>query len=170
MQLKLLDAEDKGLRTVATKLSDPTAHRQLVDDLFETMVAEGGVGLAAPQVGQRIRLFVTGVKGEQLACFNPVIIDSSAKRIPWEEGCLSLPRLLGEVIRPAEVTLEYQDQDGQTCTRQATDLLARVFQHELDHLDGILFPDRISDTSKLRTITEEEWQTRFEANQAQRPE
>lgn len=170
MRLPLLKSDDPGLRQVASAITDPTAYQDLVEDLWETMAAEGGVGLAAPQVGQSLRLFVTGVKGEQLACFNPTLVTSSEKRIPWEEGCLSLPRLLGEVIRPAAVTLEYQDAAGQTCQRAADDLLARVFQHELDHLDGILFPDRISDKSKLRTITEKEWQSRFEANQSQQPE
>lgn len=163
MRRSLVNSDAPVLRKPAAAVSDPAVVRDLAAELLETMVAEGGVGLAAPQVGVGVRVFVTGVDGEQLVCLNPQVRSSSAKQVSWEEGCLSLPRLLGEVIRPAEVEIEYTDLQGQSCRRQADKLLARVFQHELDHLNGILFPDRMTDRTKLRTITEEEWDSRFES-------
>ena len=162
MPRELISSDNPILKKPAAAVAKPADVVDLANDLLATMVAEGGVGLAAPQVGVSVRVFVTGVDGEQLVCINPQLVGVSEKQVPWEEGCLSLPRLLGEVIRPAEVEVEYTDLKGTVCRRKADKLLARVFQHELDHLDGILFPDRVDDRSKLRVITEEEWQSRFE--------
>lgn len=159
--LTLVPAGDSVLRAMAKRIRRPGSVADLAADLFATMQAEGGVGLAAPQVGRSVRLFVTGVDGPQ-AFLNPEIVSRSREQILWEEGCLSLPRLLGDVERPKRVTVRATSLDGRRIEFAADDLLARVIQHELDHLDGILFPDRMPDLSKLRKITEEEWQTRFE--------
>ena len=131
-------------------------------NLLQTMQAEVGVGLAAPQVGQSLRLFVTGVKGEPMVFINPEITERSKEEILWEEGCLSLPRLLGEVRRPKEVTVRATGTDRQPFEVKADGLLARVLQHEYDHLEGILFTDRMDDLRKLKRLTEEEWASRSE--------
>ncbi len=167
--LSLVPSDDPALRAVAKRIRRPGSVADLAADLFATMQTEGGVGLAAPQVGRSVRLFVTGVDGPQ-AFLNPEIVSRSRERIWWEEGCLSLPRLLGDVERPKRVTVRATSLAGKRIEFAADDLLARVIQHELDHLDGILFPDRMPDLGKLRTISEEEWQSRFEQNEKLRNE
>lgn len=161
-RLSLVASDDPALRSVAAPVAEPSAVAGLAKDLMVTMRAEGGVGLAAPQVGRSVRLFVTAAGDEPQAFINPKITGRSREQIMWEEGCLSLPRLLGDVKRPKRITVRATSPDGQAITLKADDLLARVIQHELDHLDGILFPDRMKDLTKLRTLTEAEWQTRFE--------
>ncbi len=157
----MISADHPTLRKAAAKVADPAQVRDLAEDLLVTMKAEGGVGLAAPQVGRSVRLFVTGT-GEQRVFINPEIIRASKELIWWEEGCLSLPRLNGEVERPKEVTVRATGLDGKRFEVTADQLYGRVLQHEIDHLDGILFPDRMADVSKVRTLTEEEWDSRFE--------
>lgn len=160
-RLNLVASDDPVLRKVAQRAGKSDAVADLVADLFATMAAEGGVGLAAPQVGRSVRLFVAGVGGPQ-AFVNPKIVGRSREQIMWEEGCLSLPRLLGDVQRPKRITVRATALDGKRIELKVDELLARVIQHELDHLDGILFPDRMKDLRKLRTISEDEWQSRFE--------
>jgi peptide deformylase len=120
--------------------------RQLVEDMFEVMYAAEGIGLAAPQVGVSKRLFVMDIRepeAEPRAVINPVIVErSSSER--GEEGCLSLPGLFGVVERPARIVMEGLDIDGNPIRIEASDMLARCIQHEVDHIDGILFIDRLS--------------------------
>ncbi len=167
MRLPLVAADSPILHQAAHKVGSPDQVRALVDNLLETMVAEGGVGLAAPQVGQRLRVFVTGVDGQNAAWINPVIMHTSAELVPWEEGCLSLPRMVGPVVRPKAVKVQATRPDGKMVTVTADGLLARVLQHETDHLDGILFPERMDDLSKLRRISEAEWDSRFDSQNQQ---
>lgn len=117
--------------------------RQFISDLFETMDLAKGVGLAANQVGKATRVAVVGVENERLALVNPVILsaEGSARE---EEGCLSVPEVYGEVERPERIVLEATDANGQRYRREASGLLARAIQHEIDHLDGILFLDHLS--------------------------
>lgn len=115
--------------------------RRLVDDMFETMHAAKGIGLAAPQVGRLERLFVAEVDDVRVAIFNPEIVDASGKSAKAEEGCLSIPEVYGDVSRPPNVTVRGLGLDGQPMEMAATDLLARCFQHEIDHLHGRLFLD-----------------------------
>ena len=117
--------------------------RGLVDDLFETMDVAKGVGLAANQVGVGRRVAVVGVEGERLALVNPVILSAEGK-VREEEGCLSMPDAYGEVTRPDRIVLEALDREGKPYRREAGGLLARAIQHEIDHLDGILFIDHLS--------------------------
>ena len=123
------------------------AVRRLVDDLFETMRAAKGVGLAAPQVGASQRVAVVDV-GEEfpppLVLINPRIVESGAEVEVAEEGCLSIPEIFGDVERPALVTLEALDRDGEPYRVTVSGYKARAVQHEIDHLDGILFLDRLS--------------------------
>jgi peptide deformylase len=116
--------------------------RQLVDDLFETMEAAHGVGLAANQVGVAQRVAVIDAEGQRFAMINPVIVEAEG-RSTAEEGCLSIPEIFGDVTRPERVVLEALDRDGKPFRLAAEGLVARAIQHELDHLDGILFLDHL---------------------------
>jgi peptide deformylase len=121
--------------------------QQLVDDMIETMYAAPGVGLAAPQVGVPLRLFVVDVSvgrdPNQLMVFiNPEFVDREGMQLE-EEGCLSVPGFMATVARPARVVLRGLDRNGTERTVEAKGLLARAFQHEMDHLDGTLFVDRL---------------------------
>jgi len=118
--------------------------RRLVDDMFETMYAAKGIGLAAPQVGRSERLSVIDVDDQQLVLFNPEIVDSDAKRIKGEEGCLSIPEIYGDVERSARVLVRAMGVDGKTFEVEGTELLSRCLQHEIDHLHGRLFIDYLS--------------------------
>ena len=115
--------------------------RRLVDDMFETMHAAKGIGLAAPQVGRLERLFVAEVDEQKIALFNPEIVDTSGKPVKAEEGCLSIPEIYGDVERPPIVTVRALDAEGQPVELEASGLLGRCFQHEIDHLHGRLFLD-----------------------------
>ena len=117
--------------------------RQLVADLFETMDAAKGVGLAANQVGITERVAVVGVEDDRFAMINPVIV-SAEGRARAEEGCLSMPDVFGEVTRPERIVLEALDEHGQGYRRELDGYVARAVQHEIDHLDGILFFDHLS--------------------------
>jgi peptide deformylase len=123
------------------------AVRALVDDLFETMRAAKGVGLAANQIGVAQRVAVVDVGEEDpppLALINPVIVQSGDELETAEEGCLSIPDIFGDVERPAHVVVEALDRDGNKFRIEAHGYKARAIQHELDHLDGILFLDHLS--------------------------
>ena len=162
MRLALIPSDDPILHTSAAPIKDLTEASSLASDMLETMRLEGGVGLAAPQIGRGIRLFVTGVAGSDHVFVNPEIEWVSDTIVPYEEGCLSLPRLQGVVERPDRVRIKYQDLSGVEQRLEASELLARVIQHEHDHLEGILFPDRMKDIRTIKTLTQEEWDSRFE--------
>lgn len=122
---------------------------KLADDMFETMYDAPGIGLAAIQVGEPLRMLVIDVakedEGRKPQLFiNPQIVASSDTRSTYEEGCLSIPGYYAEVERPAEIKVNYIDRDGKQQTIDADGLLATCLQHEIDHLDGVLFIDHIS--------------------------
>jgi len=122
--------------------------RELVTDLFDTMKAYNGVGLAANQVGVAQRVFVVEVplddeKRERLVIVNPVIDEREGKE-SLEEGCLSMPGVYEDVVRPTSLRLRALDEHGQPFERHVEGFLARAIQHEADHLDGVLFTDRLS--------------------------
>lgn len=117
--------------------------RRFIDDLFETMDAAKGVGLAANQVGITRRVAVVGVDDDRFAMVNPVIV-SAEGRIRAEEGCLSIPEIYGDVTRPERIVLEALDREGTPYRRELDGYLARAVQHEIDHLDGIVFLDHLS--------------------------
>jgi peptide deformylase len=129
---------------------------KLADDMVTTMYEAPGMGLAAPQVGVEKRLFVYDVGDGPHTIVNPQIVETSGEWA-YEEGCLSVPGLSWEIIRPKEVHLTGVDLDGNEVSIEADELTARCFQHELDHLDGVLLLERLdADTRKqaLRTIRE----------------
>jgi peptide deformylase len=123
------------------------AVRELVEDLFETMRAAKGVGLAANQIGIPRRVAVVDVGDEDpppLVLINPVIVERAAEIDTAEEGCLSIPDIFGDVTRPARVTVEALDLESRPFRVEAHGYKARAIQHEIDHLDGILFLDHLS--------------------------
>jgi peptide deformylase len=117
--------------------------RRLVDDLFETMYAAEGIGLAASQVGRRERVAVVDIGENPLVLINPEIVSRQGSASD-EEGCLSIPDIYGEVERPDQIILRALDRDAEPFEIEATGLLARCIQHEVDHLDGKLFIDYLS--------------------------
>ncbi|PTM97446.1 peptide deformylase [Mycoplana dimorpha] len=146
----LIILPDPILRQVSTPLGtvDDEA-RRLAEDMLETMYDAPGIGLAAIQIGVPRRMLVLDVsrEGEEktpLVFINPEIVSSSDTRSVYEEGCLSIPDYYAEVERPAEITVRYIDRDGKEQTLDADGLLATCLQHEIDHLNGVLFIDHIS--------------------------
>jgi peptide deformylase len=133
---------------------DPSL-RELAARMFEAMYAEGGVGLAAPQVAIAQKLLVLNPSGDrndragELVLLNPKITKKKGRAF-GEEGCLSFPGIHADVERWVDITIEYRDLDGAPQTLQCSGWLARIVQHELDHLDGVLFVDRLTPADKLR--------------------
>ena len=128
---------------------------RLSEDMFETMYDAPGVGLAAPQIGLSIRLFVfdEGEEGERGAVANPVLSEMAGDA-EEDEGCLSVPGLYYPTRRSAQVRLDGQDLSGRPIALVGEDLLARIFQHETDHLNGLLYLDRLGDTDRRRALAE----------------
>ena len=150
--LKVRRYGDPVLRRRAVSIDAVTPElRRLVDDMTDTMYDEVGIGLAAPQVGHSVRLLVVGDeegRGVQ-ALVNPVITESGGS-VTAEEGCLSLPGIFADVTRAQWVKLEARDLEGRPITITARGLRSRVFQHEIDHLDGVLFIDRLDPVTRDR--------------------
>jgi peptide deformylase len=145
------------LRKVAREIpEDYKGLDQLIADLFETMRASDGIGLAAPQVGKSLRIFVVdttpiaedkgepGLKDFKKAFINPLILEEWGEPWSFEEGCLSLPNIREEVLRPTHVRIEYYDENWELKEEVYEGIRARVIQHEYDHLDGKLFVDKIN--------------------------
>ena len=127
---------------------------KLIKDMQEAMEKEKGVGLAAPQVGENVRVILVLLdQKKQVPMINPEILSHSDKIVSAEEGCLSLPGEWGQVERFAEVTVRYLDTKGHTNTLKLTDFNARVVQHEIDHINGILFTDHVKPASVARAAT-----------------
>jgi peptide deformylase len=147
--LEIIEAPDRRLTTPSAPVEriDEDLLR-LLDDMLQTMYAAPGIGLAAPQVGVPKRAFVADLSGEgeraPLYVINPEIIARSKTTNIAEEGCLSLPKHFGDVARFDQVRVRYLDREGAMHELDADGLLARCLQHEIDHLDGILFVDHLS--------------------------
>ena len=116
---------------------------QFSQNMIETMQNEKGVGLAAPQVGKSIRMIVVGSENQPIAMINPEITFFSKETVVANEGCLSLPGEEYKIERAKKIRFKYYDIDGRKVKMKAKGLLARVVQHEIDHLDGILIPDKV---------------------------
>jgi peptide deformylase len=144
---------DPVLKQKARPVDEVTdLHRKLIKDMFDTMRAAPGVGLAAPQVGVLERIFVWEVEEEHGAVVNPEIAKASSETVTDEEGCLSVPGLTYPVERAGEVTVRGLNEHGEPIETAAEGLLARVFQHEIDHLDGVLFMDRLPDELRREAL------------------
>lgn len=158
---KIITTENPILRRKAKKVPKITPElRALADDMVETMRQAPGIGLAAPQVAQSVRLFVAEIEesqehpgsGKLYIVFNPEYVYKSDEMVEGVEGCLSIPGWAGQVMRHHKVVIKGLDRHGKRIRVEAEGLLARVFQHEIDHLDGVLFTDRISDPKKIWEI------------------
>jgi len=144
---------DPVLRQTAREVEEVTdLHRRLISDMIDTMRDAPGVGLAGPQVGVLERIFVWEVDEEHGAVINPVIVEATEEQVLGEEGCLSLPGLAYDVSRHANVTVEGLDGDGNPIRIEAPEFMSRVFQHEIDHLDGVLFIDRIAEAERKEAL------------------
>jgi peptide deformylase len=146
----ILTAPDPRLKKKSLPVASVDAEvRQLMDDMLETMYAAPGIGLAAPQVDVLKRVIVLDIEREDtktgpLFMANPEIVEASDDDATYEEGCLSVPEHYADVVRPAKVTVRYLDRDNVEQNLTCEGLLATCIQHEIDHLDGILFVDHIS--------------------------
>ena len=165
MVLEIKTFGDPVLKTRASKVKeyDETLHR-LSQDMLATMHDREGVGLAANQVGRLRRILVAGVEDEEYVLVNPVIEASSEENETGAEGCLSIPGIQVEVERPVAVTVSGRDTAGEPVRLEAEGLLARVLQHEIDHLDGVLILDRTDRESRKAALRE--WRERLLAQNA----
>ena len=135
--------ENEALRKHARPVQKVNAHiLTLLDDMKETLHVEQGVGLAAPQVGVLRRIAIVEYDEHYYEIINPRILKSSGEAIE-DEGCLSVPGVRGQVKRPENITVEYLDRKGKKCVEEISGIAARVFCHEIDHLDGVLFVDKM---------------------------
>lgn len=143
--LEIREEGDPVLRQVAKPLNRVTKRtKKLIKDMKQTMRAAEGIGLAAPQVGVSQRVIVVDTGGDVIAMINPVIEQSSGEEIDVE-GCLSIPGKRGYVKRASEIVVSGLQEDGTSVRYRAEGLVARIFQHEIDHLDGVLFIDKVVD-------------------------
>lgn len=135
--------DNPRLRKISRPVTKINKHiTDLLDDMAQTMYEARGVGLAAPQVGVLRRVVVIDIGEGLIELINPVIVHTEGQQ-RTEEGCLSLPDDAGYVIRPAKVTVRAMDRSGEECEHVGEELLARAFAHEIDHLDGVLFTDKM---------------------------
>lgn len=149
MVLKILLIGDPVLRKKAKrveKIDDEI--KKLAEDMMETMKSADGVGLAAPQVGRSIRMIVVSYEGKDMVLINPEIIEKEGESIDIE-GCLSVPGVEVPVKRAEKITLKFQNLKGKTQIIKAEGMWARIFQHEIDHLDGILIVDKIEESVRV---------------------
>ncbi|MGL4987076.1 MAG: peptide deformylase [Treponemataceae bacterium] len=145
--MKLFHLGDPVLREKTVPVQEVNNEiRLLIDQMFTVMKNEDGVGLAAPQVGFSHRFFIILINdGIKRVFINPQIIATSYEIESFEEGCLSIPKIYAEVTRPSKITIQALDEKGKPFTLEADGLLARVIQHEYDHLEGVMFIDRVTD-------------------------
>ena len=140
--------------------------RQLVQDLIDTVESTpNGAGLAAPQIGVPLRAIVTHIEGKSRPLINPEIVEESEDEVEAEEGCLSIPGWYGPVWRKQRVVVRGLTPSGKSVKIKAEDFEARVFQHEIDHLNGVLFTERMEDPSKLHQVRDEDEEEELEEEQ-----
>ncbi|MEB3298655.1 MAG: peptide deformylase [Candidatus Sericytochromatia bacterium] len=141
---------DEVLRQIAEPVKSISSDiRRTIEAMFETCAAEQGIGLAAPQVGLSKRIIVIDMSSHDIEPFclvNPILKRRSGPSMTDEEGCLSLPGVFLEVTRPRDIVVEGRDEKGRLLRFEASDLLARCIQHEIDHLDGKVFTDHVADS------------------------
>lgn len=154
MVLDITKLGEDVLRQVAKPVEEVNDEiRKLAEDMFETMIEAEGVGLACPQVGKSLRMFVLIADDDVRRVFiNPQIIKTSETVCDYDEGCLSIPQIYETISRPEKVTVQALNEHGKPFTLEADGFLARIIQHEYDHLDGILYIDRGDEAFAKKTI------------------
>jgi peptide deformylase len=173
---QIIYANDPRLRQKAKRVKQfGPALKALADDMLETMHTGHGIGLAAPQIGLLQRLFVAELpededdprSGKPFVLVNPEVVKASRNEVEGQEGCLSIPTWYGLVNRPEWVVVKAKDVNGKSIRVKAEGLLARVFLHEMDHLDGVLFVDRVESPEKIWQIKPEDLQAEQEEGDQQ---
>lgn len=161
MRYPIIIQPDEQLRKPNQEIQELTDELvDLLDDMYETMLAHDGVGIAAPQIGKNLQMAVVEVdENDRFDLINPQIIDRKGKSV-FVEGCLSIPHVFGTVERAEEITVRYYDREGDEMEVTAYGYLARAIQHEIDHLNGILFTDKV-----LEAIPEEELENYYEEHE-----
>ncbi|MFO1017355.1 MAG: peptide deformylase [Hyphomonadaceae bacterium] len=156
----ILVAPDALLKQKSVPIEGPVtnAHRALMDDMLETMYAAPGIGLAAIQIGEPVRIIVMDLakEGEEKQpryFVNPEILWASEETLPYEEGCLSVPDVYDDVERPARVKLRYLNYNGEQIEEDADGIFAVCIQHEMDHLEGVLFIDHLSRLKREKALS-----------------
>jgi peptide deformylase len=146
---------DPVLKSKASEVSDINGKiARLVDDMFDTLYeSDSGIALAAPQIGVQKQIFVWDVDDQHMAIINPQIVESSGEWV-YDEGCLSIPGLYVEMLRPNHVLVRGYTVDGDEVEIEASELMGRLFQHEIDHLQGVLMFDRMSPEQRKEAMTE----------------
>ena len=138
----LLEPTHPLLLTKLPELTEEIDRKELVENMVETMKHYGGIGLSANQVGFAYRMFVFGDSKAYVPCFNPKILEESNVMVAIEEGCLTYPGLFVKIHRPDRISVEFEDETGEKHTDELEGLLCRVFQHEMDHMEGTDFTKR----------------------------
>ncbi len=161
MRYPIIIQPDEQLRKPNQEIQELTDELvDLLDDMYETMLAHDGVGIAAPQIGKNLQMAVVEVdENDRFDLINPRIIDRKGKSV-FVEGCLSIPHVFGTVERAEEITVRYYDREGDEMEVTAYGYLARAIQHEIDHLNGVLFTDKV-----LEAIPEEELENYYEEHE-----
>jgi peptide deformylase len=146
---------DPVLKSKAAEVSDINGKiARLVDDMFDTLYeSDSGIALAAPQIGVQKQIFVWDVDDQHMAIINPQIVESSGEWV-YDEGCLSIPGLYVEMLRPNHVLVRGYTVDGDEVEIEASELMGRLFQHEIDHLQGVLMFDRMTPEQRKEAMTE----------------
>ena len=152
--LEIITRDNPRLRLKAKRVPKvDDSVRRLMDDMVDTMLDAPGVGLAATQVDVQLRVIVMKVDNQLYSLANPELVRSSGEQIGYE-GCLSVPGYIGEVARADKVTIKALNRNGKEVRIKGEGLLARAIQHEIDHLDGILFVDKLTSLDTLRPVAE----------------
>lgn len=169
LEIVIYPAEVLRKKAKPLDMADPEVRknaRAVADRMVDLMRDAEGIGLAAPQVGLPWRMFVVDIRPDDpedldespavctngpVVYINPVLSSPRGELEPYEEGCLSLPKIRGDVIRPTDINITALDVDGKSFTQEGTDLLARCWQHEYDHIDGVLILDRLTQSARLKT-------------------
>lgn len=145
--MKLVKSTDPILRMKTESFDFSSSKgelKKIIPQMKKAMKAGDGIGLAAPQVGLPLRLFIMEIDSKEFVCINPIIIGTGANIEAVNEGCLSFPGIRLNIVRPKSVIVEYQDQEGETISTELEGMESRCFQHELDHLNGITFDQKVS--------------------------
>ena len=152
--MQILTLGNECLRQKALPIKEIGAeYLKIAEDMINALHVEKGFGLAGPQVGLMERIFVIHIEGDEPRVFiNPSIIETSQETLKFEEGCLSIPGIYTDVVRPKAVKVQAWNEKGRPFTLEANGLIARVILHEYDHLDGVLFIDRIPEQKRNRIL------------------